>query len=186
MYATPPVQEGYSDDNLPFLRRVQEGYSDDKVPFLRTAYNYDRNRAGDESGLDCRYDPVTGEETPSMTQQQFAEECDINTIVKRFGLDYKPEGIRAPQYGDFTGINSFQQAVNQIALANEAFDELHAEVRARFNNNPGEFVDFALKEENREQLEKWGMVNPKPAPKPTETALEPKKETPPATPPKGE
>ena len=43
-----------------------------KAPFLRTPYNYDTVAASNESGLGC--------EDPTLTQQQFAEESDINTI----------------------------------------------------------------------------------------------------------
>lgn len=131
-------------------------------PFLRTAYNYDMNEAGDESGIDCLFNRDTGEQTPSKTQQQFAEECDINTIVRRFNLTGQlPTGVRMPTYGDFENVPSYQEAMNAIRAADEAFMEMPAEVRARFNNDPARFVDFCSDPANRAEAEKLGLVDKK-------------------------
>ena len=128
-----------------------------KGPFLRTAYNYDRNEAGDESGLDCSVEP-------SMTHQSFQEECDINTLIMRFGLGGAlPVGQRAPTYGDFSGVSDYQQALNAIISADEAFMTMPANVRARFQNDAAQFVDFCSKEENREEAVKLGLVLPQAA-----------------------
>lgn len=130
--------------------------------FLRTPYNYDTNQASDESGLKCLDD--------SKAKQSFQEECDINTIVKRFGITGQlPEGVRAPTYGDFTNTFDFHTAMNAIASARESFDRMPAEVRARFNNDPGAFVDFCSNEDNLAEMEKMGLTNPKPKTETPET-----------------
>lgn len=124
------------------------------MPFLRTAFNYDRNAASDESGLACL--------DPSMAKQAFKAECDINTIVRRFGVTGElPTGVRMPTYGDYTGLTDYHTALNAIAQANEAFDAMPAEIRKRFNNNPGEFVDFCSDEANRDEAMKLGLIVPK-------------------------
>lgn len=121
--------------------------------FLRTAFNYDRDAASDEAGLRC--------EDPTMTQQHFAEECDINTIVRRFGITGElPTGVRMPTYADYSNVVDFHTAMNAIAKANEAFDEMPVEVRARFHHDPGEFVDFCSQESNRSEAIKLGLVLP--------------------------
>lgn len=128
-----------------------------KPIFIRTAFNYDMNAAGDESALKCK--------DQSLAKQSFAEECDINTIVKRFGLTGKlPEGVRMPTYGDFTGLQDFHQAMNAIAMANEAFDAMPAHVRSRFDNDPGKFVDFCSNKDNLDEARKLGLVAPQEAP----------------------
>ena len=43
--------------------------------FLRAFNNYDMGAVSDETGLRC--------EDASLTKQSFAEECDINTIVRK-------------------------------------------------------------------------------------------------------
>lgn len=119
--------------------------------FVRSAYNYDAVAASDEAGLKC--------EDVSLAKQAFAEEADINTIVRRFKLDGElPIGIRMPTYGDFTEVGDFHSAMNAVALANEAFDAMPAAIRARFHNDPAEFVEFCSDNDNRAEAEKMGLV----------------------------
>lgn len=126
-------------------------------PFLRTAFNYDRDKASDDSGLDC-----SGDE--GFTQQSFAEECDINTLVRRFGLGADlPVGAAAPTYGDFTGVDDYQSALNAIIFADEQFMLMPAEVRARFHNSAAEFVDFCSDDKNRDEAAKLGLLVPQAA-----------------------
>lgn len=123
------------------------------VPFLRSAYNYDMGEASVESGLRCL--------DASMAKQSFAEEVDINTIVKRFGLDGQvPVDVPAPTFADFDEVFDFHTAMNAIAKANEAFDAMPAKVRARFDNDPGKFVDFCSVEGNEDELRKLGLLPP--------------------------
>lgn len=125
-----------------------------KAPFFRSAFNYDRNQASDEAGLMC--------EEETLAKQSFKEECDINTIVRRFNVTGElPTDVRMPTFGDFTGVKDFHSAANAIAAANEAFDAMPAEVRARFRNDPALFVDFCSDEGNREEAVKLGLVKPR-------------------------
>lgn len=119
--------------------------------FLRTAHNYDRDSVSLETGLHCA--------DPSLAVQSERDEVDINTIVKRFGLTGQlPVGVRAPTYGDFDGISDFHEAANAIAESYEAFDQMPAEVRRRFDNDPGKFVDFCSDDSNREEAIKLGLI----------------------------
>lgn len=123
----------------------------EQAPFLRTEHNYDRDAATKEDAITFKDE--------SRTKQSFKEESDINEIVRRFGLTGQlPEGIRAPEYGDFEGIYDFHSAMNQVAAAREAFEAMPAEIRTRFHNDPGAFVDFCSKEENREEMKKMGLI----------------------------
>lgn len=127
--------------------------------FLRSQFNYDTAAASDETALTCP--------EPSMAIQSARDDCDINTIVRRFGLTGElPTALAAPTYDDFSEVTDFHTALNAIALANEAFDQLPAEVRYRFNNNPGDFVDFCSNDSNRSEAEKLGLVFPKSPPAP--------------------
>lgn len=142
-----------------------------KKPHIRTPYNYDREAVTRATGLDCS-------NSKDRTQQNFKEECDINTLVERFGIGYKmPEGLVAPQYGDFSNIGSFHEALNQIAAARETFEALPANVRDRFQNDPGRFVDFAIDSKNAKELVDMGLAIKRPE------APEEKPATPLATPP---
>ncbi|UOF78979.1 scaffold protein [Microviridae sp.] len=123
-----------------------------EIPFVRSAYNYDRNAASDESGLSCP--------EPTRTKQEFADEADINTIVKRFGLGGQlPSGVVVPTYGDFEGVFDMHSAVQMVAAAEQAFMSMPADVRFRFDNNPALFVDFVSDESNRAEAQRLGIVN---------------------------
>lgn len=122
-------------------------------PFLRTAFNYDKDLASLQSGLQCN--------DGTRTQQQFGDECDINTIVRRFGLTGQlPENLAVPMTGDFTGVTDYHTAINQVMAADEAFMQMPAEIREQFQNNAGKFVDFVSDEKNVEQCRKWGLARP--------------------------
>lgn len=122
-------------------------------------FNYDADAASAATGLRCI--------EPTMTQQQFREEVDINTILRRFRLTGEmPSDVRMPTYADFTDVYDFHTAANAVAQAREAFETMPANVRTRFHNDPGEFVDFCSREENRAEAARLGLI---PMPKPAET-----------------
>jgi phage internal scaffolding protein len=137
---------------------------DKKVPFLRTPYNYDVDKVSDETGLACS--------DPSLAQQNFKDESDINFIVRQFGLTGElPGQTLSPQYGDFTGVLDYHSAVNAVLAAQDEFDHLPAQMRARFDNDPANLIDFLGNEENREEAIKLGLVAAKPISEPSETPV---------------
>lgn len=122
--------------------------------FVRSAYNYNADDVSRETGSS----DVDGE---SLTQQSFKEECDINTIVRRFGLTgTMPQGIVPPTYQSFEGIFDFHTAMNAIAQARESFDAMPAEVRLRFKNDPQAFVEFCSDKKNLKEMRDMGLAIP--------------------------
>ncbi len=122
-----------------------------KAIFLRTPYNYDTDAASNESGLAC--------EEPTLAQQHFKEECDINTILQKFSITgILPEAPLSPRYGDFTDIGDYHTALNRVIAAQEEFDGLPAQIRARFDNDPAKLIEFLDDEANRPEAEKLGLV----------------------------
>lgn len=119
--------------------------------FLRTPYNYDTDAASNESGLAC--------EEPSLAQQHFKEECDINTILQKFNITgILPEAPLSPRYGDFSGIGDYHTALNRVIAAQDEFDALPAQIRARFDNDPAKLIEFLDDEANRPVAEELGLV----------------------------
>lgn len=81
---------------------------------------------------------------PELVQQHFAEEVDINTIVRRFGLTQElPSWKQGGVYGDFTGVVDFESAQAKIREVNDRFLTLSPEVREKFDNDPGKLVEYA-------------------------------------------
>jgi len=120
--------------------------------FLRTPYNYDRDAATNESGLAC--------EEPSLAQQHYKDECDINNILRQFNITgLLPESPLSPRYGDFTGIGDYHTALNRVIAAQDEFEALPAQIRARFNNDPAELIEFLEDDNNRPEAESLGLVD---------------------------
>ena len=124
-----------------------------KTVFVRAPYNYDMDLASDKAALKC--------EDASLTQQQFKEESDINTIVDRFMKSgVLPNPINMPQYMDSEGIFDFQTAMNYVRQADENFMRMDAKVRARFNNSPQEFLMFFADPANTDEAIRLGLAIP--------------------------
>lgn len=121
--------------------------------FCRAPGNYDVDKASFEAALFI--DPAE-----SKTQQQFRDETDINEIVRRFGLTGElPDNVRVPVSGDFTGITDFHSAMNAVREAQESFDALPAETRARFANDPQNLMEFVADGRNRDEALKLGLID---------------------------
>lgn len=89
----------------------------------------------------------------TMTEQHHKKATDVNNIIKKYaktGVLQKLNTIEGI-YGDVTG-HDFQSAVDLVASAQNMFAALPSEVRAKFQNNPALFLDFADNPDNREQL----------------------------------
>lgn len=128
---------------------------------IRTPYNYDRDLASDLSSLHCS--------DPTLTQQQFQEECDINTIVRRFGVTGEmPQQFEMPTMQDFTeAVNDYQTAMNMLIEARDSFMTLPAEVRAKFDNDPQKLMTFVEDKDNMEEARRLGLLRePDAAPEP--------------------
>ena len=108
-------------------------------------------------GLDCL--------TPSRTQQQFKDECDVNNILRNYvntGILTHTAAV-APEFGDFSEMPAdYGEALALIHKSEEQFAMLPSEVRERFDNRPANLISFLQDVNNREEAEKLGLVNKRP------------------------
>lgn len=109
-------------------------------------------------------DPVKGLEfhEPSLTQQQFKDECEIESLLKAHNLS-QVMGImnnhgQQPLYADVTDIPDFHDAQNHVARATEYFEGLPSDVRSRFNNSLSEFLTTLNDPGAREALTEMGVL----------------------------
>jgi len=118
---------------------------------VKNPITYDR----DENSVRSRF-VFTG---VSRTQQHFKDECDINYILRKFNVTGQlPLNGVQPQYGDFSGITDYQSALNAVMAAQDSFLALPAKIRARFQNDPALFVEFASDEANKDELKALGLL----------------------------
>jgi len=95
-----------------------------------------------------------------FTRQEFKQECDINYILSQYELGYEITHINeaAPQYMDCSA-ETFREHMDYIAGAFSMFEELPAKLRARFDNDPAEFLDFCSQEKNRPEMAQLGLLS---------------------------
>lgn len=109
---------------------------------------------------------VDFKDSPSLTRQEFAEEANVNNLMKRYALTgsfYDPLGhpsksLRKPMFGDFTQFGDFQESQNRVIAAMEAFDSLPVELRKRFNYDPQALIEFCSDPKNRDEAIKLGLI----------------------------
>lgn len=124
----------------------------------QASMNWDTDKASHDAGLDCDLD-----NEPSLTHQSFKEECDINEIVRRFGLTGElPNDYTPPVSGDFTNVTDFQSAMNAVRAAEEQFMLVPAHIRERFNNDPQRLIEFLENDANRAEALTLGLLQPPP------------------------
>lgn len=106
--------------------------------------------------------PIIGE---SMTKQSFAEECDVNNILR----SYAKNGImphvnsKPASYLDVSDFNpDYLSTMNLFLETEEAFSQLPALLRKRFQNDPIQFLQFASDPSNSDEMVKLGLATQKP------------------------
>lgn len=101
---------------------------------------------------------------PSLTRQEFAEECDINTIMARYEAGGAVSHVNKaqPMYMDMTAIPDLREALDIMRDATISFNSLPAKVRREFDNDPQKFVDYAQNPENLARMREWGLAAPAP------------------------
>lgn len=97
---------------------------------------------------------------PSLTQKQFGKQANINTIMRnyqntgiygyvtRMSPNYQPEGSTVDRH----------QLQNTIAAAKSNWEKIPTDVRAKFNNNLQNALNFIENPENREESIKLGLI----------------------------
>lgn len=112
---------------------------------------YDEANPPPKGGLECK--------DKSLTRQSEAADADINVIVKRFEqTGVMPVDQREALFMDVSDVGDFRQIRDHVNFVNEAFMQLPAELRARFDNDPSVFLDFTSDPANRSELVKLGLL----------------------------
>ena len=61
-------------------------------------------------------------------------------------------------YGEAVEFLDYHTSMNHVLAAQEAFQSLPSKIRQRFQNDPGQFLDFVQSEENREEAISLGLL----------------------------
>lgn len=117
-----------------------------------------------------------------MTKQEPKASCDINDLVARAiqSGGIIPD-VRA-KYGDFVGAADFQTAMNRILSAQQDFMLLPSQLRARFENDPAQLLDFLANADNAAESVELGLREFTPAESPATQEVETNTQTNTSTP----
>lgn len=94
----------------------------------------------------------------SRTQRNTADAVNINSIMAKYRLtgtaSQRPD---TPTFSDFSQVTDYFDAVLLVQEANESFMTLDPHLRAKFNNNPGEFLAAVEDPLRRQELTDLGV-----------------------------
>lgn len=104
-------------------------------------------------------------EMESKVQEQFADACQTDTIIRKYNMMGVNPFIAAgdSQYLDTTQIPSFVAAQNAQIKVKEYFEGLPSDVRLEFNNDPMQFAEVVSDPRNADYLREIGVLAPLPA-----------------------
>lgn len=103
-------------------------------------------------------------EKPSLCQQHFRDESDVNYIVNRYLQTGTWENVaeRPPVYADmssFEGDFDLIRAYEAVERAEDGFMRLPSDLRKKLDNDPSMLVSWLSREENRADAIKYGLFN---------------------------
>lgn len=101
---------------------------------------------------------------PSLTRQEFADDCDINRILAKFQITGALNHFAkySAEYGDFSACD-LQEAQNLIIRARNMFDELPSKIRQEVATPEG-FLAFVQDPKNLPRMRELGLANTPPPP----------------------
>jgi len=88
------------------------------------------------------------------TKQADADDTDINRIVARHGISAIAQSYEASirRYGDVSNAPEYQEALNVMIAAQNAFMALPPKARKEFDNDPIKFLEFMDKGDEDEMV----------------------------------
>lgn len=102
---------------------------------------------------------VLSPEGHTPAQQQFKEDCDVNTIMNRFHKTGLVDHVSQyqPNYG-FASAQTYHESMNVITKAQSMFNDLPSKVRNEFSNDPQAFLEFVQDPKNYEKAKELGIA----------------------------
>lgn len=108
--------------------------------------------------------PGFSSEMESKVQEQFADACQTDTIIRKYNMMGVNPFIASGhgEYLDTTMIPSFLAAKNSEARVREFFEGLPSDVRLEFNNDPMQFAEVVSDPSQADYLREIGVLAPLP------------------------
>jgi len=96
----------------------------------------------------------------SLTEQQHAHNADIKNIIKQYDKTGLIRNVNKgiAQYGDYSKINEYKEALDLVNDANQSFMEVPSHIREKFQNDAGTFFEFATDKKNHAEMVEMGLA----------------------------
>jgi len=95
----------------------------------------------------------------TKTQQQFVKQSDVNNIMKQYkatGTIVYKRNAQEGVYTDMTNL-SYQEALDSVRAADQAFQQVPAQLRERFGHNPENLIKYLQNPANTEEAYSLGL-----------------------------
>jgi len=101
----------------------------------------------------------------SLVQASLEAETDINNIMRKYEQTQQWTHVNRymEQYADVSDVTDYKTSLERMYAADEMFMSLPARIREQFQNDPGNFVEFATNPDNLDVLREMGLAEPQKA-----------------------
>lgn len=124
--------------------------------YTENELNRDRNKFK----VDCQKAIEEGE--PTLVEQNHKAETDINNIVKKHAgnLELIAKNQQLVEFTmDDIPTNDFQEMMQIMVNAKEAFQQVPSQIRKEFDNDAAKYLDFVRNPENKDRLIELGLAH---------------------------
>lgn len=103
----------------------------------------------------------TKEFAPTKTQAQFVPETDVNNIMRKYKTtgELMHQNRKQGVYADLSDFPDYQQSLDRIIRANDAFAALPSNLRLRFQNDPSQLLTFLSNPQNYDEGVTLGLFD---------------------------
>lgn len=137
------------------------------------------NQYGVRNKFSPRISVPAPEGNDGRVQEHYKDQVDINNILAKYRKTGVIDHVKKTQakYGDFTDMLDVAGNLDKVKKAEQAFEQLPAELRNKFKNSIPAFFEYLKDDANTEECIKMGLKKPKDkAPEPI-TPGQPDKQT---------
>jgi len=115
---------------------------------------------------DQRKPELKAQDIKRFTKSEFKNECDINVIMKKYQkTGVLPIGIENNGvYLDVSDVPTYQDCLNTVISAQNAFNELPSALRKRFGGDIERYLEYVNDPKNVSEMIELGMIEKKVAP----------------------
>ena len=109
---------------------------------------------------DGRIRVMTVNDQPSLTRQEFKEEVNVNSIIRKYQKTGMLTHVRnnPGAYMDLTNKPDYEVALQTVIDANNQFNTLPSEIRKKFGNDPGELIAYLSDPRNHDEAVELGLL----------------------------